>query len=509
MEELQNWIRENCLDSKKKLGGKFIKNNGETTKEQFPLIYDKILYLTSNLDEIYQDFTFSKRLHFILDNQHKIKELIKKESFFKENILFWIEDCLYNKETKKLNRVAFSNNAKFIKDKYPNLYKKVCILTNFLEGDISFAQRIWHVYNNQYSYPKCEWCSKDNHSFTGFKNGYFRFCCTSCGAHGGLEKSKETRFEKYGDETYTNRLKFRETCLKEYGVENPLQYEPTKEKIKRTKKKRYGNENYNNPEKTKETNLERYGVECSLQNEEIKVKAEETKMEKYGSPYFNNPEKRKETNKEKYGDPEYRNFEQCKETKKERYGNPFYTNLEKIKKTNLKRYGFEYQIQSRHIQRKIKLTNIKNTGFEYPFQNPETQRKIRINYFNKHGVYHHLHVPEIAEKCLGWHKNSWHEYTLPSGKVIKLQGFEPKALDILLTEYSEDEILYKRSDMPRLFYTDTGEKERRYYPDFYIPKDNLLIEVKSTYTYEASLEKNLLKEQCAIDQGFNYKLMIL
>ena len=33
------------------------------------------------------------------------------------------------------------------------------------------------------------------------------------------------------------------------------------EKIKQTKKEKYGDENYNNPEKNKKTCLERYGVE--------------------------------------------------------------------------------------------------------------------------------------------------------------------------------------------------------------------------------------------------------
>ena len=49
-------------------------------------------------------------------------------------------------------------------------------------------------------------------------------------------------------------------------------------------------------------------------------------------------------------------------------------------------------------------------------------------------------------------------------------------------------------------------KKHRYFPDFYIPKDNLIIEVKSTFTYNKELEKNLLKEQCVKDAGFKYKL---
>ena len=56
---------------------------------------------------------------------------------------------------------------------------------------------------------------------------------------------------------------------------------------------------------------------------------------------------------------------------------------------------------------------------------------------------------------------------------------------------------------------DNDGKNRRYYPDFYIPKENLLVEVKSTYTYLADLDKNILKEQCALKSGFNYKLIVL
>ena len=36
-------------------------------------------------------------------------------------------------------------------------------------------------------------------------------------------------------------------------------------------------------------------------------------------------------------------------------------------------------------------------------------------------------------------------------------------------------------------------KTLRYYPDIYIESENLIIEVKSTYTYKVSLIKNMIK----------------
>lgn len=302
--------------------------------------------------------------------------------------------------------------------------------------------------NNKLYVITCDHCNLPILKFRGYVKEYGKFCSVTCLSRGTRTKVKETKKKRYGDENYNNPEKNKETCIERYGVDNGSKTEETKRKIKQTKKENHGDENYVNVEKRIRTNIEKYGVRWAVQ------------------------------------DPGVR---------------------QRIKNTNLKLYGVEYPFQSKDIHKKIQSTNIINMGHEYPFQNPEVQDKVVEFYQDNFGVRHNMHVPEIAEKCLGWHKNSWHEYTLPSGKVIKLQGFEPKALDILLTEYSEDEILYKRSDMPRLFYTDTEGKERRYYPDFYIPKENLLIEVKSSYTYEASLEKNLLKEQCAIEHGFDYR----
>lgn len=47
-----------------------------------------------------------------------------------------------------------------------------------------------------------------------------------------------------------------------------------------------------------------------------------------------------------------------------------------------------------------------------------------------------------------------------------------------------------------------------YFPDIYVPKDNLLLEIKSRYIFERIIEKNLAKQQASKDAGFDHKILI-
>jgi len=53
-----------------------------------------------------------------------------------------------------------------------------------------------------------------------------------------------------------------------------------------------------------------------------------------------------------------------------------------------------------------------------------------------------------------------------------------------------------------------NQTTHRYYPDFYIKKDNKIIEVKSIYTYNIDIEKNLLKQKACLDAGYNFEFWI-
>jgi len=428
MKELQKWIRENCLNSKGTLDSNFTANNGIKILKLNSDIYYKIITVTSHLEEIYQDFTFLKRLHFILDTQWHIKKWIKKESFYLNNLKIWIEEVLLDCN-KTLKQAFLRENHIRIKNRFPTLYSKCFEVTDFLPNETPLIQRLWHIYNEKREIPVCEYCGKNQCSFKLFNLGYNRFCSCSCSSSGSIDKSKKTKIERYSDENYNNRDKAEETYFKKTGYCYPQQNPKIKKQTKKTKLEKYGDENYNNREKIENTNLERYGVK----------------------------------------------------------------NIFLLPET----------------QEKIRQNYFIETGYYSPLANPEVREKGKQYYIDNFGVTHNMHIGDVADRCKNGYKNSWHEYTLPSGEVIKLQGFEPKAFDLLLEEYDEDEILYRRTDMPKLFYVDKDNKQHRYYPDFYIPKDNLLVEVKSTYTYEASLEVNLLKEKISKEHGFNYRWMIL
>ena len=79
-----------------------------------------------------------------------------------------------------------------------------------------------------------------------------------------IDKSAQTRLEKYGDKNFNNRAKAVETCLSRYGVKNVQQNPAIKEKTRQTCLKKYG---VDNPSKSKdvlntiiETTESKYGV---------------------------------------------------------------------------------------------------------------------------------------------------------------------------------------------------------------------------------------------------------
>jgi hypothetical protein len=51
-------------------------------------------------------------------------------------------------------------------------------------------------------------------------------------------------------------------------------------------------------------------------------------------------------------------------------------------------------------------------------------------------------------------------------------------------------------------------KERVYFCDIYISKENKIIEVKSQYTYEKELERNILKKEACIRYGYAFEFWI-
>lgn len=98
---------------------------------------------------------------------------------------------------------------------------------------------------------------------------------------------------------------------------------------------------------------------------------------------------------------------------------------------------------------------------------------------------------------------------LPTNKIVRITEFENKALDELFKTYDEAEIVVETKNIPRIKYSWMDGSEHYYFPDIYIPKDNLIIEVKSPYTGLKEFEKNQRKAVVTKKAGYNFKLMTM
>ena len=98
------------------------------------------------------------------------------------------------------------------------------------------------------------------------------------------------------------------------------------------------------------------------------------------------------------------------------------------------------------------------------------------------------------------------EYTMPSGEIRKVQGYEPFALNILVKEFTEDQIITTRKDVPRIQYTDTTGKKRFHFPDISIPHLKKLIEVKSKWTFNLKTGNIQEKKKGAEALGHIYEI---
>jgi hypothetical protein len=107
----------------------------------------------------------------------------------------------------------------------------------------------------------------------------------------------------------------------------------------------------------------------------------------------------------------------------------------------------------------------------------EVKAKMRANNLEKYGVEYTSQVPEIAERIIS---NSAHAYDFKFGrKTYHVRGFERFAFPYFKQlGYTYRDVCNSVNDgLPTFRYSG-----HLYVPDFYIESDNLVVEVKSTYT---------------------------
>lgn len=181
--------------------------------------------------------------------------------------------------------------------------------------------------------------------------------------------------------------------------------------------------------------------------------------------------------------------------------------IENGKRTNLERYGVTCSLASKESKNKSKATNLLKRGVEYALQSKDVRDKIKETFLKKYGFENAMQNPEVADRnlkaCL-----TPKEYILPNGNKIKVQGYENHALDIIFNEWKliSDDIIVDRTKVPEIWWLDDNNKKRRYFTDIYIPTKNLIIEVKSTWTY--NLEKRITQQKLLASKEFGYNTLL-
>lgn len=106
-------------------------------------------------------------------------------------------------------------------------------------------------------------------------------------------------------------------------------------------------------------------------------------------------------------------------------------------------------------------------------------------------------------------KSNYRKYDF-FGDIVSLQGYEPIVLDSLINDFglNKNEICLGKGTVPIIKYH-YDNKSRMYFPDFYLPKSNLIVEVKSTYTLEMHFDRTMKKCEACLANGYNVLLLIL
>lgn len=253
-------------------------------------------------------------------------------------------------------------------------------------------------------------------------------------------------------------------------------------------------------------------------------------------------EKRKETCNEIYGVDNVFKTKEIKDILKTNSKEIAVKRVASTKKNNKKNYGVESTNSLQRVKDLKKNNYAANTGFEHPLKNPiiaasvskkntanapkrlakasKTKQKIYgdKNYnnrtqfketcFERFGVENPSQNSEIHAKKIKYRRK---KFIFPSGRLVWVQGNEPEALTELLKTYHENDIVVETVNIPRIKYIGCDGKIHYYFPDIYIPKENLLIEVKSKYYYNGFIgwhRTNMRKQKYTLLSGYNFKFMI-
>lgn len=172
--------------------------------------------------------------------------------------------------------------------------------------------------------------------------------------------------------------------------------------------------------------------------------------------------------------------------------------------TNMKRYGCINTGSIQDVKDKIKKSFEEHFG-GHPKLNKDVQEKWKATCLEKYGGHPNQNKDVQAKS----EASSYHykTYMMPSGNLVKYQGYEDIAINELVQKYEEDDIGIGRSNIPSVdYYID--EKKHVYFPDLYIKSENKIIEVKSEWTIQLKRGNVEEKALATVKTGYKYEIWV-
>jgi len=172
--------------------------------------------------------------------------------------------------------------------------------------------------------------------------------------------------------------------------------------------------------------------------------------------------------------------------------------------TNLNKYGCINTGSVQEVKDKIKESYKEKFG-GHPKQTNEVQDKWKSTCDKVYGGHPNQNKEVQAKSEATSYK--FRDYMMPSGEIVKVQGYENIALDELVQKYEEEDIIIGRSNIPTIEYR-INDVKHVYFPDFFIKSENKIIEVKSEWTIQLRRGNVQEKALATIKAGYKYEIWI-
>ena len=138
----------------------------------------------------------------------------------------------------------------------------------------------------------------------------------------------------------------------------------------------------------------------------------------------------------------------------------------------------------------------------------QTLLKRGITSFKNYGTRHPMQNKEVFDKN---RESSYrtYKYKFKTGEEVLICGYENHALDMLQEQGYKFGDIDTQIDLNIWYYSFLDDNIHKYFPDIYIEKENRIIEVKSTYTYDDELEINLMKRKASKFNKYNFEFWLV